>query len=809
MQRITKPSVSVLSSIPVLGSFFRSARRGKGVSRTAAPEDNEDSWGLLEDDPLSIPLEDRDQGDGTDRPKHGFAKAAEGKITFRDVCFSKRTYLLIGTLGVILVAFIWFRSGPEPADKVFPCGTSTYAFLCPVIDGERLLRCGNSCYSPRKVGCENDIWVERQKQAPPIKSHHRSCASSYLHLSEPPYDNYFLSDCHSATQVVVTSPLPASDLRFISPRLLIAWPAGNSGIASYFSPANGVNGSLAITLEQSAGRNRSVTPLISGVRGVLSLNTSAVLELSILGSIRTIRDYVEGPSTLVPEIQDAVSIQELTNGGIQLSRLWLDGHTESFLSFHSTTGHPISIHEGQPYLENGSYIFNAWNNYPQLEQLSRRETMNSASQNLVKQHPDDSKALSFFSYTSKVVAGGWRFLTYFGRDSLITLLLLRPILSTGKSGEIESIIGAAIERINSADGSLCHEEIIGDYATWLSQQQGIDSNDLQCDYGMVDTDFYLPIAMDEYFVKTVTGRNRRAAFLATNATVIGSNQALTYENLTLVAAEKIMSITEMFENAPMRENLIHLKQDQMVGQWRDTDAGLGGGRVPYDVNTALVPAALRAIASLANGSVFPSHPDWAQVAADRATFWEDNTLQFFEVTISPDEAAVLVDSYVQKSAFPGPANTSQLTSPVNQQPVVNPRNQTQLSAFLSQVADNILRPFPLGLSTSVGLVIANPAYAGDSYHGTVVWSWQLAMMAAGLERQLGRCDHERLDFCSDTALHARILEAYDHLSEYAPFAALPTPEGHHPVESDIRQLWSLAFLAVKKNSTLSLGLTHR
>ena len=83
---------------------------------------------------------------------------------------------------------------------------------------------------------------------------------------------------------------------------------------------------------------------------------------------------------------------------------------------------------------------------------------------------------------------------------------------------------------------------------------------------------------------------------------------------------------------------------------------------------------------------------------------------------------------------------------------LNTTNQAQLSAFLSQTADHILKPFPVGLATEAGLFVANPAYSGNTafagefgrgaYHGTVVWGWQLAMMGAGLQRQLARCSDE-------------------------------------------------------------------
>lgn len=39
-------------------------------------------------------------------------------------------------------------------------------------------------------------------------------------LSDPPFENYFYSDCHSASQLIVTSPLPDSDLTIIGPRVL-------------------------------------------------------------------------------------------------------------------------------------------------------------------------------------------------------------------------------------------------------------------------------------------------------------------------------------------------------------------------------------------------------------------------------------------------------------------------------------------------------------------------------------------------------------------------------------------------------------
>jgi hypothetical protein len=288
-----------------------------------------------------------------------------------------------------------------------------------------------------------------------------------LHLSSPPYENYFYSDCNSAAQVVVTSPLPNSDLTVISPRIIVAWPAGNSGIVAYFQPESGVNGTLEIqllnytsgsplgpVLDESNGGNSTV-----GISAEVSFNSSAILSVAILGSIRTIRDFTEGPSLLRSDIQDAVAYTSLKNG-VEISRLWLDNITTTSMSF-SSTNNTVQLENGTLVFEAGTYTFNASFNYPQLTQLTSEEVLSPESVDLISQSPMQTESLSFLSYTSKLTAGAWRFLTYFGRDSMISALLLEPVLSTGRGGAIEAVIAGVLERINSTDGSVCHEETIG------------------------------------------------------------------------------------------------------------------------------------------------------------------------------------------------------------------------------------------------------------------------------------------------------------------------------------------------------------
>jgi hypothetical protein len=121
--------------------------------------------------------------------------------------------------------------------------------------------------------------------------------------------------------------------------------------------------------------------------------------------------------------------------------------------------------------------------------------------------------------------------------------------------------------------------------------------------------------------------------------------------------------------------------------------------------------------------------------------------------------------------------------------------------------------------TEVGLLVANPAFCSgalqaqfsrNAYHGTVVWSWQQALFAAGLARQLERTD-------LPATARAHLLEAQRSLwtainatraisnSELwswsfaerhyhvAPFGAAAADAD----EANAAQLWSTVYLAVR------------
>ena len=140
----------------------------------------------------------------------------------------------------------------------------------------------------------------------------------------------------------------------------------------------------------------------------------------------------------------------------------------------------------------------------------------------------------------------------------------------------------------------------------------------------------------------------------TIATVDPANAGQSYGELAYRNAFLVMSLAAPFARNQTKENLIHLRNDQIVGEWRNSTYGIGGARIPYDVNTALVPAALRAIGQLTRAGYYPSYSNWSALADQYAQVWEDNTLQFFEVTIPQNTAQQRVNDYVKQANFTGP-----------------------------------------------------------------------------------------------------------------------------------------------------------
>ena len=264
-----------------------------------------------------------------------------------------------------------------------------------------------------------------------------------LHVGDPPYENHFFSDAAVSCQCVLASPLPSTNgSETPTHRLLFAWPAGNSGATAFFKVPEG--SAFASSIKLRAGRNGRVLDSFRihpdpaspssypslGVSGLIEFTYTAGLDLAILGSLRTIRDFTEGNGILNPHVQDAIRVNKLDgeHDGISISRALFDGKTTIRLTFASIDASKIEkivVHGARNDSDSwatfapGVYSFEAHVNYAQIHSILPSQLLKPSFDNLISSHPDAVKSLSFLCSSDKILAGAWRFLTYFGRDSMI------------------------------------------------------------------------------------------------------------------------------------------------------------------------------------------------------------------------------------------------------------------------------------------------------------------------------------------------------------------------------------------------------
>ena len=634
--------------------------------------------------------------------------------------------------------------------------------------------------------------------------------------------NYFLREGPVAAHLVLRSGP--------QPRILIAFPAGNSGVGLWFGRQAG-NGAWQIRGEPQPvhARDRRGRALY----GISAEATLAARELQIhgavLSNIRVLRDY-ESLGTVPKGIAVAPSLSGRT---LTWSRDRLDGAAGYRLTIEVTDGRV----SGKRILAGtdgriGLRITGVTGEAPLAPLAGRDLLLDPAAAD-----PAARETLAFLAYREKLLAGSWRFDTYFGRDTLMSVRLLMPVLSPAA---VEAGLDAVLARL-SPRGEVAHEEDIGEQAVLDHlKADGSRSAVPVYDYKMIDEDYLLAPVAAAWLLRP-GARARSAAFLAAPVggplERHGSRGAALVRNLRYVVQG-----AAAFAQGPGVAHLIGLKPGQTVGDWRDSGTGLGGGKYPYDVNAVLVPAALAAAARLAQSGLISSY----LTAADRTLFadaarmagvWREHAPPLFEVTVSPAAAANAVEIYADSQGVlsqpalhalgRGPLrfHALALSAAGEPIPVMNSDEGFQLlfgdpqPQDLDRIVSALMRPFPAGLMTSVGMVVANPVFCTPAlqklftrtaYHGTVVWSWQQALFAAGLARQLERHDLPaavRADLVKARQTLWSAIEATRSMQN-AELWSWSYGAGHYRLrpfgsaaadvdESNAAQLWSTVYLAVK------------
>jgi hypothetical protein len=635
--------------------------------------------------------------------------------------------------------------------------------------------------------------------------------------------NYFVRDGAVAAHLVLRSGS--------RPRILVAFPAGNSGVGLWFAPGPAAARWTVPGPPQPARAVDARGRPLYGITAHLSIATRELrIRQAVLSSIRVLRDY-EQKGSMPPSVSVAPTLQGRT---ISWARDRLDGAAGYRLTLEVTDG---ALQDGTIVAGADGRIaltITALSGEMPLTPLGGAQLLSGAAGPEVATRD----TLTFLAYREKFLAGSWRFDTYFGRDTLIAARLLMPALS---APAMESALSSVLARL-SPMGEVAHEEDIGERAVLDHlERDGSRSAAPVYDYKMIDSDYLLAPVASAWLLHDARGRAGAAAFLAGSVGAPGerrgSRGAALAINLRLV-----LKSAGAFVADPVATHLIGLKPGQSVGEWRDSDTGLGGGRYPYDVNAVLVPAALTAAAQLsASGLLNPylGADDRALFAraANMAELWRTRAPPLFDVVISHRQARGAVERYSAAQAIaPGPAlaalgngdvrfHALALTAAGDPIPVMNSDEGFAFSFAepppdsLDRAVTALMRPFPAGLMTEVGMVVANPAYCApalqgsfsrNAYHGTVVWSWQQALFAAGLARQLERQDlpsavREHLVQAQELLWSA--IEATRSMND-SELWSWSFADGHYRIapfgaaaadadESNAAQLWSTVYLAVR------------
>jgi hypothetical protein len=617
------------------------------------------------------------------------------------------------------------------------------------------------------------------------------------------------------------------------PRVLMAFPAGNSGVGVWFENSDAP---VQWTLTEIKGvqeDDKSGKPLHGIVAEASVAATQLVVRDAVLGSVRVLRDFQLG----VAYPASVRTSARISKNRATWARARVDGAPGYTLSIELLDGSIRGGHNSPVVLTPGSdgeplrLRITALTGEQPLTPLAAGDLLNDRA----SQDARSRQVLQFLSYREKFLAGSWRFDTYFGRDTLMSLRLLMPSL---QPPAIESGLSSVLERLN-ARGEVAHEEDIGEFAVLRHRQQGDRASPADApiyDYAMIDDDVMLAPVAAAYLLDHPEGRSRAAAFLAKKTTggePLGEALARNFEF--------VLQSGRAFALQPITPNLMSLKPGRNTGQWRDSEDGLAGGRYPYDVNAVFMPAALDAIdrfqrTGLLQPYLSTSQQQASSSAREWAAVWAKQAPALFRTELTPMEARAAIARYAKAQGVdsaPALSNLPRtrlrfdaLALDVDGKPIPVQHSDGGFAllflkpeaSVLDAMVENMLRPFPAGLLTGAGFLVANPAYADaeiakkfsrTAYHGTVVWSWQQALLAAGLARQLQRDDLPAAIRARLRDAQARLWQAIDatramRTSElwswsYADGRYRTEPFGQSSGdadESNAAQLWSTVYLAI-------------
>ena len=215
----------------------------------------------------------------------------------------------------------------------------------------------------------------------------------------------------------------------------------------------------------------------------------------------------------------------------------------------------------------------------------------------------------------KLMAGLPTYATYFGRDMLMTALMMRPIW---RHETMEAVIATALRKLAPA-GDVSHEEALGDqaaresaaeYAALVEAALATSGGPrdvmltragevvrrlrtVRENYHMIDDEYQLPIVVARWITDPAVSVAAKRAFLMDRSDGNGSRAERLLRELALVAER-----TAPYAMNPVTANLTAFSPGGPSGfqtaSWRDSGAGYAGGKYAMDINAIWVPHALEA-----------------------------------------------------------------------------------------------------------------------------------------------------------------------------------------------------------------------
>ncbi len=228
------------------------------------------------------------------------------------------------------------------------------------------------------------------------------------------------------------------------------------------------------------------------------------------------------------------------------------------------------------------------------------------------------RGVELLSSREKLMAGLPTYATYFGRDMLVTAMMMRDIWRDDMAA---FAVAAALRKL-APNGEVSHEEALGgqavreaagEYAALVQaqnaartrgDQRAADSllaragevlrhhRRVRENYHMVDDELHLPILLARWLADTDVPASRKRAFLR--------DASDGEPRLTRVLRElsQVARMTAPYADAPTAATLISFARRDDGGwastSWRDSGVGYAGGRFAMDVNAIWAPHALQA-----------------------------------------------------------------------------------------------------------------------------------------------------------------------------------------------------------------------